>query len=420
MRLERKLAAVLAYLALHGPTTRERLGELLWPDVPRDRARNSVRQAVHRLRQLSGAALVEGERNEAVLSPGLTVDLGPGPSPERLLDGCDFGDCPDFDAWLEGQRRRWAAARRQRVVAELDRLEADGALQAALARVEVELAHAPDDEGWYQRGMRLYFLLGNRRAGLGLYARCAKVLREVLGAEPSDETRALAAHLERGAPGALPASVRRWIAPGSVCRSRCCGLRCSPAARASGPSSSAPGRRGSSSTSRERRASARAGSRRTSPPAAARCGSSRRARAIATCPTRARRASSARSSPSGPRCATPSRPASARPSGGFSPSSPSRAGLIRRSTTRASGSPSSTPSPTSRSGSTPASRPPSSTTCSSSTRRAASSGSTSCPAAFRSAGRASSRGSSTATGSASCPRSRPGCATSRSTRGWRW
>ncbi len=54
VRLERKLAAVLAYLALSGPTTRERLGELLWPDVPRERARNSLRQALHRLRALGG------------------------------------------------------------------------------------------------------------------------------------------------------------------------------------------------------------------------------------------------------------------------------------------------------------------------------------------------------------------------------
>ncbi|MBP7668809.1 MAG: hypothetical protein KA774_18330, partial [Burkholderiaceae bacterium] len=42
--LERKHAALLAWLHLEGPTPRGRLAGLLWPDVPEDRARGNLRQ----------------------------------------------------------------------------------------------------------------------------------------------------------------------------------------------------------------------------------------------------------------------------------------------------------------------------------------------------------------------------------------
>lgn len=52
--LERKAAALLAYLALEGPTPRERLVGLLWPETQKQSsALNNLRQTLSRLRKQS-------------------------------------------------------------------------------------------------------------------------------------------------------------------------------------------------------------------------------------------------------------------------------------------------------------------------------------------------------------------------------
>lgn len=53
-------AALLAWLALEGPTPRARLAQLLWPDTDADAARNSLRQRLFRLRKTLGVELVVG------------------------------------------------------------------------------------------------------------------------------------------------------------------------------------------------------------------------------------------------------------------------------------------------------------------------------------------------------------------------
>ena len=44
-------ALLLAWLALEGPTPRERLATLLWPDSNAEAARNALRQRLFRLRK---------------------------------------------------------------------------------------------------------------------------------------------------------------------------------------------------------------------------------------------------------------------------------------------------------------------------------------------------------------------------------
>ena len=51
---------LLTWLALEGPTRRERLAGLLWPDSPADSARNALRQRLFRLRKQCGTDLVSG------------------------------------------------------------------------------------------------------------------------------------------------------------------------------------------------------------------------------------------------------------------------------------------------------------------------------------------------------------------------
>ena len=51
-------AALLAWLALEGPTPRNRLAALLWPDSPAETARNALRQRLFQLKRQFGDALL--------------------------------------------------------------------------------------------------------------------------------------------------------------------------------------------------------------------------------------------------------------------------------------------------------------------------------------------------------------------------
>ena len=54
--LERKVAALIALLALEGARPRGDVAALLWPEVPLAQARNSLRQRLFRLQRAADAA----------------------------------------------------------------------------------------------------------------------------------------------------------------------------------------------------------------------------------------------------------------------------------------------------------------------------------------------------------------------------
>lgn len=60
LALEHKDALMLAYLALEGPTPRQALAALLWPEVDAARARANLRQRLFRLRRSLGFDLLQG------------------------------------------------------------------------------------------------------------------------------------------------------------------------------------------------------------------------------------------------------------------------------------------------------------------------------------------------------------------------
>ncbi len=115
--LERKVAFLLAFLALEGEQTRSVLAGLLWPDVTEHAARNNLRQTLYRLRGLTGDILSPGERVR--LLPVVTVDVTAlelaafeGRAADvlhfghDLLPGLEYDDCPDPQDWLLAQRER--------------------------------------------------------------------------------------------------------------------------------------------------------------------------------------------------------------------------------------------------------------------------------------------------------------------------
>ncbi|WP_245575098.1 ATP-binding protein [Meiothermus rufus] len=212
VRLERRAAGVLAYLALEGPTPRSRLAGLLWPQTPERAARNNLVQALRRLRQATGGYEVAGGDEVLKLAEGLEADAArlvllafQGRYAEalalegELLTGHDYDDCPDFADWLLAEREHLAGLRREALQAEAERLLQEGELRGALA-LALRLQEAdPFSEEHLRRVMRLYYLLGDRGAALVAYHQGQAWLRRELGVDPLPETQALAREIERGA-----------------------------------------------------------------------------------------------------------------------------------------------------------------------------------------------------------------------------
>ena len=124
IRLERRTAAVLAYLALEGEAVKYRLAAWLWPDSSDNTAHNNMRQLLRRLRNLCGLEVIVGE-NRIQLSPFVTADAteiqarafagdhaGVLEFVGELLDGYEYDDCPDFEEWLRNARDGLCALRR--------------------------------------------------------------------------------------------------------------------------------------------------------------------------------------------------------------------------------------------------------------------------------------------------------------------
>jgi DNA-binding SARP family transcriptional activator len=226
-KLERKTAAVLAYLALEGPTSRSKLAGLLWPDSEEATARNNLAQTLRRLRRRLGDSLIEGE-DPLRLSERVMVDAlerkrqllsgqGAAEPPGVLLERHDYDDCPEFSEWLWSERERLAALWTEAALVLMRASEAQGDFEAARQQAEELLIHNPLSEAVYRRLMRLHYLLGDRAAAVQVYRRCEEVLAAELGVEPLPETRELLTRIERD-DVARPTMLKRRDIPLEVLR----------------------------------------------------------------------------------------------------------------------------------------------------------------------------------------------------------
>jgi DNA-binding SARP family transcriptional activator len=204
-------AALLAWLALEGPTPRNRLAALLWPDSAPEAARNTLRQRLFQLKKLCGDGLVAGQAT-LHLGEGVTHDLA---DADGVLADTALDIEGEFAQWLALQRQRRSARLRQAVCERADRAEAARDWRAALAHAQELLVLEPLSEPAHRRLIRLHYLAGDRAAALLAFDRCERVLKDEVGARPSAETLALLHTLEQAAapvpagPGAVPASVLR-------------------------------------------------------------------------------------------------------------------------------------------------------------------------------------------------------------------
>lgn len=218
-----KRTALLVYLALARPRgfhARDTLLALFWPESDRKHARSSLRKALHFLRLHLGRKAVLSSGDAVGLSSGVQCDavafegaIETGELREalalyrgELLHGFHVSNAPDFERWLDGERRR---IRRSAVRAAWELAEEE---EAAGRRVEAaryaHRAHAIDplDELGLRQLMGLLHRLGDRPGALRAYRRAERRLREVLDTEPTAETRALRDRIREGGVGSEPAT----------------------------------------------------------------------------------------------------------------------------------------------------------------------------------------------------------------------
>ena len=194
-------AALLAWLALEGPTPRKRLIQLLWPDSDPEAARLSLRQRLFRLKKQLGSAPVTGTETLA-LAAGVGHDLDE--TSGVLGDAAPaLGD--EYLAWLKQQRQRRGARAVLLLAGRAERAEQAHDWPLALALAADLLALEPVSEDAHRRLMRLHYLRGDPAAALLVFDRCEQVLKNEVGTRPSAETLELLRTIESaGAAEAAP------------------------------------------------------------------------------------------------------------------------------------------------------------------------------------------------------------------------
>lgn len=190
-------AALLAWLALEGATSRIRLASLMWPGSDAEAARNTLRQRLFQLRRQFDRELVAG-RATLELAAGVTHDLHEADGVLGDDDSAEAGS--EFALWLAQQRLRRRDRTRQSL-AELSALAERASDWAdALSHAQELLALDRLSEEAHRRVMRLHYLAGDRAAALLAFDRCERVLKDEVGATPAPETLALLHTVEQSAP----------------------------------------------------------------------------------------------------------------------------------------------------------------------------------------------------------------------------
>jgi DNA-binding SARP family transcriptional activator len=206
-----KRLGLLAYLAVAWPRRfhrRDSLLALFWPELDQEHARAALRRALYFLRSELGPEVLAGRGDEEVgvaeqelwcdaAAMEKALDAG---EPETglelyrgvLLDGLYVaGAAPEFEDWLDRERRRLQtrAAKAARSVAQ--RAEAEGRVvdAAGFARRAMELN--PDDEADLQRLVSLLDRSGDRSGAIRAYELFARRMAQEYELEPSAETHAL-------------------------------------------------------------------------------------------------------------------------------------------------------------------------------------------------------------------------------------
>ena len=202
-----KTLALLGYLAVVGqPVPREHLAGLFWGELTDEQARNELRRVLHNLTSLLPDSW-QIDRQLVCFRPGANwaVDIAlfrlgqkqghltevAGLYGGELMNGLYLDDCPEFEAWLLGQREYWRQQIRAVWQQLIDDCSGRADFKTALNYANQLLAVDPWREETQRQVMLFLARQGERSAALRQYETCRYTLASELGVEPTIETTAL-------------------------------------------------------------------------------------------------------------------------------------------------------------------------------------------------------------------------------------
>ena len=208
-RKERALLAVLA-MPPGEPRSREKLAGLLWSDRSDKQARDSLKQALLRLRKSFGSLYplpMVTDRASVTLNAEITVDVqefeqlvaggtldGLARATELyrgdLLEGLDVRD-PAFEEWLLFERQRLRDHARDALARLVAHHMVAGASEQASVPARRLLALDPLHESAHRALMQIYAQQGQTALALRQYQLCWDALQRELGVKPEAETERL-------------------------------------------------------------------------------------------------------------------------------------------------------------------------------------------------------------------------------------
>ncbi|MEN6585144.1 MAG: BTAD domain-containing putative transcriptional regulator, partial [Sulfuricella sp.] len=207
-----KSRALLVYLTLTSQIVRrERLADLIWPDLPAEAGRFNLRHALFHLRRLCNPAcgtkdLLRLDRDHVSLTPGVVeVDasllLTSGTNVEAMLCQGDFmadfhlPGCDEFEEWLVSMRERVRLAQVGGLDVLSKRCETMGDIDAAIVHARQLTDITPYSDEARQRLMRLLAAAGRRQTVIAEFECFSSLLMRDLGVYPQEETLRLAREL---------------------------------------------------------------------------------------------------------------------------------------------------------------------------------------------------------------------------------
>jgi DNA-binding SARP family transcriptional activator/Tfp pilus assembly protein PilF len=203
--------ALLTYLSLAGPfgfQRRDTLLALFWPDLDAGHGRNTLSQALHRLRTSlpEGVLVVDGREDVGVSPARLSSDAvsfeghleaGELPMALRLYEG-DFlagfhapGVATEFEDWIVTERERLQRRAFNALLVLVEAEEKSGSEEAAIGWLRRALDMRPCDETICRRLIEALAAAGDRAGALAEYERFARRFGDEYGLSPSAETRAV-------------------------------------------------------------------------------------------------------------------------------------------------------------------------------------------------------------------------------------
>jgi DNA-binding SARP family transcriptional activator/type II secretory pathway predicted ATPase ExeA len=208
----RKHLALLVFIAVEARShRRDRLAELLWPNVSATEARHSLATALSILRPRLGLDGLETSRDHVRLLPGRVVlDLERLQSGDVLgseitgplevaafLDGFDITDSTEFTHWKDRQQGRLLPVIKDALLVLIDRCRRTGNTRQIEQLADRMLALDELSEEAIRAKMEARAFAGDRLTALEIFEAWKKKLAEELQAAPSELVEGMAVRLRR-------------------------------------------------------------------------------------------------------------------------------------------------------------------------------------------------------------------------------